>query len=136
LKAVESLVAKGIPVSVRIDPIIPHVNDNPAQLIAILASIGVKHITTSTYKTKRDNWDRFTAAMPEIAEKLKPIYFEKGERVGGSTLLPIDLRLKLMINVRTLAVNAGMKFGVCRENLNQLNTATCDGSWLLPEKTE
>ena len=26
-----------------------------------------------------------------------------------------------------------MKFGVCREGLAQLNTATCDGSWLMPK---
>jgi DNA repair photolyase len=133
LKAIETLVHKGIPVSVRIDPIFPHVNDNPAHLIATLASIGVKHITASTYKIKRDNWQRFTAAMPSVAEKLKPLYFNKGERVGSSTLLPTDLRLKLMITVRTLVVNNGMKFGVCRENLSQLNTASCDGSWLLPK---
>ena len=27
----------------------------------------------------------------------------------------------------------GMKFGVCREGLAQLNTAACDGSWLMPK---
>jgi len=134
LKAVETLVGKGIPVSVRVDPIIPHVNDNPARLIAALASLGVKHVTASTYKVKRDNWQRFAKAMPLVAEKLKPMYFQKGERVGGSLLLPVDLRLKLMINVRTLTVNEGMKFGVCRENLKQLNTAACDGSWLLSKQ--
>jgi DNA repair photolyase len=133
MKAIETLVGKGIPVSVRIDPIIPHVNENPAALIATLASMGVKHITTSTYKMKRDNWQRFAAAVPSVAAKLKPLYFEKGERMGGSVLLPVDLRLKLMLNIRTLAVNNSMKFGVCRENLSQLNTASCDGSWLLPK---
>jgi DNA repair photolyase len=131
LKAIEVLVGKGIPVSVRVDPIIPHVNDNPTGLIATLASLGVKHVTSSTYKVKRDNWMRFASALPVVAEKLKPLYFQKGERVGGSLLLPVDLRLKLMLCVRTLVVNAGMKFGVCRENLKQLNTAACDGSWLL-----
>ena len=134
LKAVETLVGKGVPVSVRVDPILPRVNDNPARLIATLASLGVKHVTASTYKVKRDNWLRFAAAMPSVAEKLKPLYFQKGERVGGSLLLPVDLRLKLMINIRTLTVNAGMKFGVCRENLKQLNTAACDGSWLLSKQ--
>ena len=134
LKAIEVLVDKGISVSVRVDPIIPHVNDNPAELIATLASLGVKHVTSSTYKVKRDNWLRFASALPSIAEKLKPLYFQKGERVGGSLMLPVDLRLKLMLNVRTLVVNCGMKFGVCRENLKQLNTAACDGSWLLSKQ--
>jgi len=131
LKTVEALISKGVPVSVRIDPIIPFVNDNPESLIATLASMGVKHVTSSTYKMKRDNWQRFAMAMPKAAEKLKPLYFDEGEKVGGYTLLPKSLRLKLMSTVRRIAKENGMRFGVCRENLSQLNTATCDGSWLL-----
>jgi DNA repair photolyase len=135
LKTVETLTSRGIPVSVRVDPIIPFVNDNPERLIATLASIGVKHVTTSTYKAKPDNWRRLATAMPQVAEKLKPLYFEHGEKTGGYTLLPADLRLKLMKNIRRLAVENGMKFGVCREGLAELNTAACDGSWLLFAKS-
>ena len=135
LKTVETLTSKGIPVSVRVDPIIPFVNDNPEKLIATLASMGVKHVTTSTYKAKPDSWHRLATAMPHVAEKLKPLYFEQGEKTGGYTLLPTDLRLKLMKNIRRLAVENGMKFGVCRENLSHLNTAACDSSWLLFAKS-
>lgn len=131
LSAAEDLVSKGIPVSVRIDPIIPFVNDQPEKLVATLASIGVKHVTSSTYKVKPDNWHRFSAVMPEVAEKLKPLYFKQGEKIGGNTLLPRDLRFKLMKNIRDLTTANGMKFGVCREALPRLNTAACDGSWLL-----
>jgi DNA repair photolyase len=131
LGAAENLVGKGVPVSVRIDPVIPLVNDKPEKLVAELASIGVKHVTSSTYKIKPDNWRRFTAAMPQVAEKLAPLYFKQGEKLGGNTLLPRDLRLKLMKDIRDLATANGMKFGVCREGLAQLNTAPCDGSWLL-----
>jgi DNA repair photolyase len=131
LRAAEDLIGKGIPVSVRIDPVIPFVNDKPEKLVVALASIGVRHVTSSTYKIKPDNWRRFSAAMPGIAEKLKPLYFKQGEKMGGNTLLPRDLRLKLMKNLRDLAKANGMKFGVCREGLAQLNTAACDGSWLL-----
>jgi len=131
LRAAEDLIAKGIPVSVRIDPVIPFVNDKPEKLVASLASVGVKHVTSSTYKIKPDNWRRFSAAMPAVAEKLKPLYFKQGEKTGGNTLLPRDLRLKLMKNIRDLAIANGMQFGVCREGLAELNTAACDGSWLL-----
>ncbi|MEM2999744.1 MAG: radical SAM protein [Candidatus Bathyarchaeia archaeon] len=134
LKTVETLIAKGIPVSVRIDPIIPFVNDKPERLIDTLASISVKHVTASTYKIKPDNWMRFSAAMPLAAEKLRPLYFEQGEKKGGYTLLPADLRLRLLSSIRRLATANGMKFGVCRESLTQLNTAACDGSWLLAAK--
>jgi DNA repair photolyase len=136
LRAAQDLISKDIPISVRIDPIIPLVNEEPRKLITTLANIGVKHITSSTYKPKPDNWQRLSEAMPNIAEKLKPLYFQQGERIGGNTLLPKDLRLKLLSNLRKLAMDKGMKFGVCREGLPQLNTAACDGSWLIPQTSK
>jgi DNA repair photolyase len=136
LRAAQDLIKASIPVSVRIDPIIPLVNDQPQKLIADLAAIGVKHVTCSTYKAKADNWMRLTQVMPQVAEKLKPLYFQQGEKIGGSTLMPKDLRYNLLKQVRDLAVAKGMKFGVCREGLAQLNTAPCDGSWLMPKAKE
>lgn len=132
LRAAQELVAKGIQVSVRIDPIVPFINQEQKQLISTLADIGVKHVTTSTYKPKPDNWRRLSDAFPSVSEKLKPLYFQHGEHIGGNTLLPKDLRLSLLKTLRDLVVAKGMKFGVCREGLPQLNTATCDGSWLIP----
>ncbi len=133
IRAAQDLINSGIPVSVRIDPIIPTLNDNPKKLIAALASIGVKHITSSTYKAKPDNWHRLTQALPQVVEKLKPLYFQQGERVGGSILLPKDYRYKILKSIREDAVACGMQFGVCREGFPQLNTASCDGSWLMPK---
>jgi len=135
LKAVETLIEKGVPASVRIDPVIPFVNDNPEKLIETLASIGVKHITGSTYKVKPDNWQRLSVALLKVAEKLKPLYFENGERISRYVYLPKQLRLELMRNMGTTARKLGIKFGTCRENLSSLNTATCDGSWLIKGKT-
>ena len=131
LKTVEALIAKGIAVSVRVDPIIPFLNDNPTSLLEKLSELGVRHVTSSTYKVKRDNWQRFSAGLPSIAEKLKPLYFEKGEKVGGSILLPNDIRYRLIKDVREKVSDLGLKFGVCREGMSELNTAPCDGSWLL-----
>ncbi len=135
LKTAKKLIDNGIPTSIRIDPIIPHVNDDPKNLIKTLASIGVKHITASTYKLKPDSWQRLSITLPKTAQKLKPLYFKKGAKIGRYTYLPENLRLKLMKDVATLTKDYNMKFGTCRENLNHLNTAPCDGSWLLfPKK--
>jgi DNA repair photolyase len=136
IRAVQDLIKASIPVSVRIDPIIPTVNDQPQKLISELAGIGVKHVTCSTYKAKPDNWMRLTKTLPKTLEALKPLYFQQGERVGGSTLLPKEFRYKLLKSIRDLAVANGMQFGVCREGLTQLNTAACDGSWLMPKDKE
>ena len=133
LRAAQDLIKKSIPVSARIDPIIPLVNDQPQKLIDALASIGVKHLTCSTYKAKPDNWMRLVQAMPKVAEKLKPLYFQQGEKIGGNTLLPKELRFRLLKSICDLAVANNMKFGVCREGLAELNTAPCDGSWLMPK---
>ncbi len=133
LRAAQDLIKKGIPVSVRIDPIIPSVNDQPQKLISALANIGVQHLTCSTYKAKPDNWMRLIQAMPKVAENLKPLYFQQGEKIGGNTLLPKEFRFRLLKNIRDLAVANNMKFGVCREGLPELNTASCDGSWLMPK---
>ncbi len=136
LRAAQDLLKAGIPVSARIDPIIPLVNDQPQELIAALAKIGVKHVTCSTYKAKPDNWMRFSKAFPQISEKIKHLYFQQGEKVGGNTLLPQEVRYKILKNARDLALAEGMKFGVCREGLTGLSTAPCDGSWLMPKAKE
>jgi DNA repair photolyase len=136
IKTVEKLTGKGIPTSVRIDPIIPFLNNTLENLIKTLSSIGIKHITSSTYKVKPDNWQRLSHAIPKTAEKLKPLYFEKGEKIGRYIYLPKKLRLKLMKDVAILAKKYGVKFGTCREDLSYLNTATCDGSWLLRFSSE
>jgi len=135
LKAAEGLIASDVPVAVRIDPIIPYVNENPETLVEALAQIGVRHITASTYKVKADNWQRLSLAMPKTAEKLKPLYFEKGEKIGRYVYMPKNVRLKLMEGLARLAKKYGVKFATCREGLKDLNTATCDGSWLIKEKT-
>jgi DNA repair photolyase len=134
IRAVELLIDSGIPVTVRIDPIIPFVNDRPERLVKKIADLGVKHVTSSTYKVRSDNWKRFRQAMPEVSEILQPLYFQKGERIADYTYLPFELRLRLMEEVRSLAENSGMRFGTCREGFGDLNTATCDGSWVLREQ--
>ena len=131
LKTVEKLVQKGLLTAVRIDPVIPFVNDRFEELVETLAALGVKHITSSTYKVKQDDWRRFNTAMPEVAAKLRSLYFERGERIAGYVYLPRDVRASLMEKVSASAKKNGVKFGTCREGLSYLNTGACDGSWLL-----
>lgn len=85
LKAIETLVNKDVPTTVRIDPIIPLVNDDIDLLVENVANLGAKHITCSTYKVKPDNWTKFSQRFPDVARNLKSLYFIDGERVGSST---------------------------------------------------
>lgn len=128
LEAIETLVREGIPTTVRIDPIIPFLNDNVVELVEAVVGLGVLHITSSSYKVKPDNWRRFRKRFPEVAEKLRPLYFEKGVRIGRSTYLPRHMRFSLMKKVKEVAEGNNLKFGCCREGFS-LNSAVCDGSW-------
>jgi len=132
IQTAKTLIANSIPVAIRIDPIIPHINENQQTLIKTLAEIGIKHITTSTYKAKTDNLQRLTNALPpETAQKLKTLYLTEGEKTARYTYLSKTMRQKLIQPIATQAKNYGIKFATCRERLSHLNTATCDGSWLL-----
>ena len=131
LEAVETLVGKGIPTCIRIDPIIPFVNDKPESLMETIAAMGVKHVTSSTLKIKPSTWPRISTKLPNIAERLKPLYFKRGEKMGGYIFLPKDIRFELMATIGLLAKKHKLRFGTCREGLSCLNTASCDGSWLL-----
>ncbi|MEA2090465.1 MAG: radical SAM protein [Thermoproteota archaeon] len=134
LNAVKELVENNISVAVRIDPIIPHLNDQPEKLIQQLGALGVKHVTSSTYKVKPDNWKRLAVAFPEIIKKLKPLYFQNGEKIAGYRYLPQNLRKELMKRVKENVEENGMKFGCCREGFPNLNSAVCDGSWIIEPK--
>ena len=130
LKAIEKLVIMGIPITVRIDPIIPFLNDDLAALVETISELGALHITCSTYKVKPDNWKRFCTGFPKVAEKLKPLYFIKGDRVGRSLYLPRTMRVGLMKKAGELAEEYNLKFGCCREGFS-LNSEVCDGSWVI-----
>lgn len=131
LRAVAALLKKDMAVSVRVDPVIPFVNDDSDGLMKTLGSIGVRHVTCSTFKVRPDSWRRLSAKLPSVAEKLKPLYFGEGERKAGYLYLCEALRFNLMKKAGMLAQKYGIKFGTCREGFSKLNTAACDGSWIL-----
>ena len=130
LKAIEKLVNNGIPTTVRIDPVIPFLNDNLAELMKTVADSGTLHVTCSTYKVKPDNWKRFSAVFPDVAKKLSQYYFVEGEQVGRSLYLPNTLRFALMKKAAELAQEYNLSFGCCREGFS-LNSGVCDGSWTI-----
>ncbi len=134
LETLEKLMSKDVHTIVRLDPIIPTINDNIAEIenmIKEFANIGVEQIISSTYKAKPDNFSRVTGVFKESSQKLREIYYKNGEMVRGIRYAPKELRFKILKNVRDIANKYNIPFSVCREGL-PLNTAkTCDGSHLL-----
>ncbi|MEM2929705.1 MAG: radical SAM protein [Thermoproteota archaeon] len=134
LRALEALSRVGIPTMIRLDPLIPGVNDDSNSIRAVLkaaSEAGVRQVTTSTYKVKPDNFSRVLTAFPKLEEKLKNVYAH-GERVGRSTYMPQNLRKELILKVKEAAENLSMGFASCREGFPDLHTSeSCDGSHVL-----
>ncbi|HOT07357.1 MAG TPA: radical SAM protein [Methanotrichaceae archaeon] len=134
LAAVRSLVRSSVPVSVRVDPIIPGLNDRGARdLISTLKGAGAAHVTSSTYKARPDSWRRLTYEFPEEMGRLCRLYFELGQKVGGSRYLPQPIRAGLLQPIAEACHQAGITFSSCREGLTV--EGSCDGSHLARSST-
>jgi DNA repair photolyase len=124
LEAMEELHSNGIPCSIRLDPIIPTINDDELEEIVKEASKYCSHVVTSTIKPRRDSLKRIASVVP---------YFRDAEleRIGNSFYLPSSLRFSLLARVEKAAKQHGMSFATCREGY-PFKAKSCDGSHLIP----
>jgi len=140
LRAIEELVEAGVPVGVRLDPVIPFLNDDPKEieeLIDTIASIGVKFVVTSTYKARPDNLKRMKEGFPELAERFDRLYRIEGERIHGYWYLRRELREKLLRPVIDVARKRGLEYATCREGFRGpewFRAGSCDGTHLIPQR--
>ncbi|MEM1684105.1 MAG: radical SAM protein [Ignisphaera sp.] len=134
IKAIEILTKNGLNVVARIDPIIPYINDeynDLRKLIKLLSIVGVKQITTSTYKARSDSLTRIIKAFPNIKDRLIEMYNkDSSEYIHGYRYLKSSIRFHYMTMIREIVTEEGLVFGTCREGFKNLNTPgfECDGS--------
>lgn len=136
IKALKALSEAGVPCALRIDPIIPGLNDDEElikRLVDEAVRAGVKHISSSTYKAKPDNFARMCRAFPDKEPYWRQLYLEEGVKIGGSTYMKESLRLQLMKMVKEIVESRGLTFSTCREGFPELTTSsTCDATHLIP----
>jgi DNA repair photolyase len=132
LKALKILAENKIPTGLRLDPIFPYLNEEEIEEIVRKAKEAkVQHIVASTFKPRFDSWKRFEKNFPKIAKKLRPLYFEKGQKIKNSFYLPENLRRNLMKKVFDACQKYKISFATCREGFLNLKTSkSCDGSHL------
>jgi DNA repair photolyase len=131
LDALRTLREAGVPVSARIDPIIPGINDAEIEdLVTAVARAGAMHITSSTYKARPDSLGRICSAFPDEGERLRAL-FQGERRTAGCMRLQSEMRRDLMERVKHMAIREGVSFASCREDLAPMPAVNCDGSHLL-----
>ncbi|MBS7605512.1 MAG: radical SAM protein [Candidatus Bathyarchaeia archaeon] len=130
LLALKELAEEGIPVTVRIDPIIPSINADMSDLERIVyeaSRIGARQITASTMKIVRGLLPAIRRINPDLSSRIAELYRD-GEWISGYKYLRRDLRLKILSSLKEIVHKHGLEFAVCREGFPQLNTTVCDGS--------
>jgi DNA repair photolyase len=123
IEALKKVKEAGIPVSVRIDPIIPGLTD-PLKVFQEVRF--VDHITASTVKLRPDAFKRMQKVFPNTMKQLNPLFVE---RWGNALYLAEETRLKELYYIRKLCESDGISFGTCREGLE--NEKSCDGTHLI-----
>lgn len=132
LEAIRILAEHEIPVSARVDPIIPGINDQDiGDVVHAVCEAGAKHITSSTYKARSDSLKRICTVFPDVEMRLKVLYQKEG-RIAGSLYLPLEMRSNLMSEVEQMALAENVTFSSCREGFAAKGRVKCDGSHLVP----
>lgn len=113
-----------IPVCLRIDPVIPGINDNLDVIDDFLKEISpyIKMVSVSTYKAKPDNFKR----LLEIFNNLKEIEFEE-KKIRGYRYIKREKRFEILSLLKGVVKKYNLKFGICREGILELkDTISCD----------
>lgn len=131
--AARKLSERGVYVTIRIDPVIPGLNDDMyalKRLVEVVVEAGVKQITVSTYKAKYDSLKRLVSAFPDRERLLRRLYMEMGERVHGYLYLPQKMRYSYLVELKKIVEGYGLGFTTCREGFPHLHTEgyICDGT--------
>lgn len=137
--AIRELSKQNVAIGVRVDPIIPFINDDEygvEELVSSVVDAGALHIVTSTYKARRDSLKRLCEKLPDISGKIRRLYLETGERIHGYLYLPMGIRRRLLEPVIRNAAKHGVTYATCREGMEPgfFNAPSCDGSHLIIHK--
>ncbi len=133
IRALQFITGKGVTTTVRVDPIIPFLNDDEKDfrlLISTVASIGIKQVTISTLKPVKGFFTKLKKINPKLSEKLEKIY-EEGEWIMGYKYLPENFRFNFLKKFRSVVLSYGLKFASCREGFPEYNNSICDGTGFL-----
>ncbi|MEM2372420.1 MAG: radical SAM protein [Thermofilaceae archaeon] len=135
IEAMGKLSRAGIPVVLRLDPLIPGLTDSPDSIREVIeeaVSSGVSHVVSSIYKVKPDNLRRVIEVFPEILPRIRELYFKHGERIHGYLYSERSYRFKTLKVVREEAHRHGLTFASCREGFPELSDpgVSCDGTYL------
>lgn len=135
LGAMEKLSEAGVPVVLRLDPLLPWLTDSEENIVGVIeaaAAAGALHVVSSVYKAKPDSLARLARAFPDLAARYRELYLAEGERIHGYWYAPRDYRRKVFEVAAAAAHRLGLTFATCREGAaGRIDPGvSCDGTHL------
>lgn len=131
LKCAEKIAYAGVPVSLRLQPIIPGFETTAENLITEAANHGCQHISAEYLKlpieTTAHNFAKLQITLPGIRD-----FYSKhcAIRSGREYILPTDFKKTRLNNLKSIAQNYGLLFGFAENELLLQNnfSACCNAS--------
>lgn len=97
LSTLKKLVSNGVPTYVFVDPIVPFLSDNDEEmrtLVKEIANTGCKNIFCGVMKLSNLTWSLFRKRLnsfrPELVDKIRELYIEKGKKEFNRSWVPPD----------------------------------------------
>ncbi len=119
----------GIPVILRLDPLIPWIDEK--EWFEILEKCYfVDHVVTSTLKLRSDSVSRILMKMPEVGNFIQRFYLKNGENIRNSWYLPKSMRREILLKIQDKCKELGIPCAFCREGF-KFKAKSCDGSHLI-----
>ncbi len=129
IRALKILHEIGIPVILRLDPLIPWIDKKEWEEILEKCCF-VDHVVTSTLKLREDSMRRILKISPKLKELINDLYIRKGERIRNSLYLPKSVRENMLRTVEEKCSELGITCAFCREGF-EFKAKSCDGSHLI-----
>jgi len=133
LEIIRELSDEGIPIVVRIQPIIPFVNDRLEkleELVDAIANAGARHIVAGFLRISLAVWDSILPILEklEIIDKIKELYFISGRVDSAGYFIANNVyRYSVLKHLFSLSKKYKLTFGTCKEGFFEFHTSRCSG---------
>lgn len=129
IEALKTLKECGIPVILRLDPLMPWIDKS--EWLSVLEKCDfVDHVVTSTLKLRKDSIARIIKTAPGLKGIITELYLENGEKIRNSIYLPKNVRKEMLDIIVEKCSELGISYGFCREGFD-FKAKSCDGSHLI-----
>ena len=133
LRAIEELAEEGIRVIVRVQPVIPFINDHEEMLREVIeaaSAAGAQHVIAGTLKLSETVLNNLSPVLKKFNkfEKFLRFYVADGEIDSSGYLIPPHkYRLQILSTLAKLTMKYKMTFGTCKEGFFDLHSHRCSG---------